>query len=773
MQLSRRSRLVAVTLALLGLASASLPAEALAQGKPKPVKAAPQKPAQKAPPKAAPKKPAPAPKAKPAAKPKPGKPGKRPGAPGGEPDEAVRRAIAGQPARLAKESPELAQMRELDRALFPTAHPKHEALVAEGTVLVDTEGPRRELTGLPAAGLVVPEPAGAKLESSPRDLSWLKQLEMPTLPVRFDARVVRYLEVYKNDPRGRAMVQSWIKRSGRYGGMIRRVLREQGLPEDIVWLALVESGFEPTSHSPAGAAGLWQFMPDGARIYGLTVDRWLDERLDPERSTLAAARYLSDLHKRFGSWELAFAAYNMGYGGLQSAIKKYNTNDFWELAKLEAALPLETSLYVPKIIAMSIVARNKAVFGCDNVELDPAVTFDHVAVRSGVPLRALAIAAGAPETELESLNPQLLALRAPPLPLGSKADTSFTVRVPAGVGPKAAKSLSSALGKEPKLERVALRWGESLDELAAQRGVRRSTLKELNGIRGGEVVRPGTVLFVPTQPEAGVRAEKAADKPVVVVPAGVPTRLAGKKRSFFRVVSGDLPAEVALALGVTLADLLAWNALDRGATLHEGMTLQVFVEPTKVLKNALLVDESEVRPLVVGTDAFFAHFEAQKGRKRVLVTAREGDTLAAIGKKHGLSGGMMERINGRGRNTALRAGETVVVYVPESAAPQKPEPKREPDEAPAVAREDDATRDEPDDEAEPSAPEAKPAAAKDAPKVSPEAPKVSPEAPKSGPKASPEAAAPVKPATQASPTPPAAPAAPKVAPPPAPPAPTP
>lgn len=693
MQHARRSGLVAVTLALLGLASVASPGEAHAQGKPRaPAKAAPQKPA-KAAPKAAPKKPAAAPKGKPAAK--PAKPTKRPGAPGGEPDESVRRAIAGQPARHAKESPELAQMRELDRALFPTAHPKHEPLVAEGTVLIDTEGPRRELTGLPAAGLVVPEPAGTKLESSPRDLSWLKQLDMPTLPVRFDARVVRYLELYKNDPRGRSMVQSWIKRSGRYGGMIRRVLREQGLPEDIVWLALVESGFEPTSHSPAGAAGLWQFMPDGARIYGLTVDRWLDERLDPERSTLAAARYLSDLHKRFGSWELAFAAYNMGYGGLQSAIKKYNTNDFWELAKLEAALPLETSLYVPKIMAMAIVARNKATFGCDGVELDPAVTFDHVAVRSGVPLRALAIAAGTAETELETLNPQLLALRAPPLPLGSKADASFTVRVPAGVGPKAAKSLSSALGKEPKLERVALRWGESLDELAAQRGVRRSTLRELNGVRGGEVVRPGTVLFVPAQPEAGVRTEKPADKPVVVVPAGVPTRLAGKKRSFFRVVQGDLPAEVALALGVSLADLLTWNALDRGATLHEGMTLQVFVDPSRVGKNVLLVEEGDVRPLVVGTDAFFAHFEAQKGRKRVLVTAREGDTLAAIGKKHGLSSGMMERINGRGRNTTLRAGETVVVYVPESAAPQKPEPKREPDDAPAVARED---RD--DDEAE-------------------------------------------------------------------------
>ena len=106
-------------------------------------------------------------------------------------------------------------------------------------------------------------------------------------------------------------------------------------------------------------------MPEGARIYGLTVDRWIDERLDPERSTLAAARYLADLHTRFGSWELAFAAYNMGYGGLLSSIRKYNTNDFWELSRLESGMPLETALYVPKIVAMAIVARNRAVFGLD------------------------------------------------------------------------------------------------------------------------------------------------------------------------------------------------------------------------------------------------------------------------------------------------------------------------------------------------------------------------------------------------------------------------
>ena len=292
-------------------------------------------------------------------------------------------------------------MRELDRALFPAPSPGAGApWAAEGTPLIDRGDPEVVASGMPPSpALVAPTPDVA------RDLSWLRRLTMPDVPVRWDARVVRYLEFYKNNPRGRSMVAGWIKKSGRYGGAIRRILRENNLPEDILWLSLVESGFDPTIHSPAGAAGLWQFMPEGARIYGLAVDRWVDERLDPERSTLAAARYLADLHTRFGSWELAFAAYNMGYGGLLASIRKYNTNDFWELSRLESGMPLETALYVPKIVAIAIVARNRAIFGVDDVELDPAASFDKVSVRPGVSLQSVALAAGTSTDKLARSQP--------------------------------------------------------------------------------------------------------------------------------------------------------------------------------------------------------------------------------------------------------------------------------------------------------------------------------------------------------------------------------
>ncbi|MGK3991143.1 transglycosylase SLT domain-containing protein [Sorangium sp. So ce136] len=606
---------------------------------------------------------------------------RKPGEPGA-PDEAARRVIAGTATPAGSsvgESPELRTLREIDQTLFPGAAPSAgPAWPVDGTLLLGAGEPRLEASGLPPSGLSAP-PAQAE---ETRDISWLRQLELPEIPVRWDGRVVRYLEYYKDDPRGRSAVVSWIKKSGRYGAAIRRVLREQELPEDLLWLSLVESGFDPTIHSPAGAAGLWQFMPEGARIYGLTVDRWVDERLDPERSTLAAARYLSDLRRRFGSWELAFAAYNMGYGGLLASIRKYNTNDFWELSRLEAGMPLETALYVPKILAIAIVARNLKVFGCDELELDPAVTFDKISLGSGVSLQSVATAVGAGAPEIEALNPQLVAKRTPPLPVDAKEQARWEIRVPAGAGARAAKSMPKLLEREPKLERYLVRWGESLDDIATFRGTTRWTLQSLNGLRPGEPVRPGSLLFVPAAEGVGVAAAEhllangaplsSEAKPVVVVPA---QRFSyeGRRRVFYRVVAGDGLRDLAAVLSVTPDEICRWNTLAPGASLHEGMTLQLFVPRSHRYDGVFLLDEAEARVMEVGSEEFFAHFEGLKGRKRVEIAAREGDSFSKIATRYGLSVGSLERINQRSRRSVLMPGDRLVVYVP-TTRPDEPPP---------------------------------------------------------------------------------------------------
>jgi membrane-bound lytic murein transglycosylase D len=667
-----------------------------AAGSPKPAAPKPQpSPAKggaaKAP---AAKAPAAAPSKGGAAPAKPKKGGKRPytrrAGEAGEPDEAARRAIAGvpsQPGRHTNESPELRAMREVDAALFPSVDPSAGApWPTDGLLPPDPAAPRVSTSGVPPSPELLPPPG----PDAPRDLAWLRQLEMPDIPVRWDARVVRYLEYYRSSARGRSMVASWIKKSGRYGAAIRRVLREQNLPEDIVWLALVESGFDPTIQSPAGAAGLWQFMPEGARIYGLTVDRWIDERLDPERSTLAAARYLADLRQRFGGWELAFAAYNMGYGGLLASIRKYNTNDFWELGRLEAGVPFETALYVPKIVSMAIVAHNRAFFGVDNVELEPAIAFDKVAVGPGVSLRAVAIAAGANETDVVAMNPQLLASRTPPFTPGSAATPgspaagpprgtgvepgpTWAVRVPVGAAARVSKSLAKYAQDESKLARHVVRWGESLEDVAGAHRTTRHALVALNGLRRDEYVRPGTVLLVPAAPGEGVAAaaERAVDppasRPVVVVPAqhfAYPDR----RRVFYRVAPGDALREVANALGVAADELIRWNALDPSSALHEGMTLQAYVPQGASLDSVLTLDAREARVLPVGSPEFFAHFEGLKGRQRVELVAKDGDTWRSVAKKYGVTAGMLERINRRSRSSPITPGDKLVVYVPNKGA---------------------------------------------------------------------------------------------------------
>jgi membrane-bound lytic murein transglycosylase D len=567
-----------------------------------------------------------APSAPPSAKPKP-KPKAAPGKAVSR--EAPKRAPAKPQADSAASA--LASLRDADRELFPqsvppAASPMPNEFPSPG--LADPERPVVRDTGLPPPPrwTETPEPG-----EQGKDLVWLRGLSMPEITVRWDGRVLRYLEFYHDDPRGRALVASWTKKSGRWAGSMRRALRDQGVPEDLIWVSLVESGFEPTVRSPAGAAGLWQLMPEAARAWGLVVDKWIDERLDSDRSTDAAARQLADLFRRFNGWELALAAYNMGSGGVVSAIRKYNTNDYWQLCKLEAGIPWETTLYVPKIIAMAVVAKNPTAFGIDASKVDPPVLSDSIQVAGGTALKAVAAAAGVALSEVEALNPQIRAGRTPPDDPATRQPVQWTVRVPVGRGSDTALAIQQLRPIEPK--------SEELPPAAP----------------APSVSAPVAVVPAETLP--------APDKRVVVVPAD-PVSVPGRKRVFRRVVAGDSLPDLAATFGVTSDDLKRWNALDPAARLHEGMALQIFVLEGLDLSRVVHLQETDVRPLVVGSDEFYAYFEGLRGRKRTTVVVQPGDTWDKIAKRYGLTAGQLERINHRGRSEKLVPSETLVVYAP-------------------------------------------------------------------------------------------------------------
>ncbi len=591
-------------------------------------------------------------------------------------DAAARRAIAGGPTAddvsMGAESPELRALRDAERELFPPASPvPGSAWPSNLPLVLRADGrPQVEASGVPPNR---PMP-GSQIESA-QDLAWLARLEMPDLPVRWDERVVRYLEYFRDDPRGHVTFANLYRHSGRWREMMRRTLRRKALPEDLVWVSMIESGFDATAHSPAGASGLWQLMPETARIYGLANDRWLDQRLSATLSTEAAADMLGDLHRRFGSWELALGGFNMGYAGLASVLKRYNTNDFWSLERTEGALPWETSLYVPKVFAAAVVAHNLASFGFGDVVVDPAVETDEITVPPGTPLALVAQAVACTPKDIEMLNPELRAARTPPAGERDGRDESAgagnvgTVNVPQGKGPTAMQGLSRLRRDQPPLDRYVVRFGETLEQIAASHKTSTQKLVELNAIAPGEAVRGGTVLLVPRVDGTAGDATPTSTglKPSVTVPSDVfvyPDR----KRVFYRVLVGDTLKEIGSALHVSTDDLGRWNDLDAGARLQEGMTLQAFVAPDADLSRVVVATESDVRVLAVGSEEFYASLEHDKGIKRVTVLAKAGDTIEAIGRRYDVSPRTMERINRRGRREELKAGTPVVLYVPSTTA---------------------------------------------------------------------------------------------------------
>lgn len=279
-------------------------------------------------------------------------------------------------------------------------------------------------------------------------VSALSRLTLPDLQIPTTRRTLKYVRFFTRSDRGRTMFEAWLRRRGRYQEMIETELRAARLPEDLIWVAMIESGFDARVRSPAGAVGLWQFMPATGAVYGLTQSRFIDQRRSPLLATQAAAHHLRDLYLRFEAWELALAAYNMGYEQLLAAIDRAGTTDFNELSR-RALIPRETAAYVPKIAAAALVANNLERFGFDRVDMGRPLDAAEIAVPPGTPLQIVARAAGVSTAAIRGLNPELLADRLPP----GKGD--FLVMVPAETMSRARAALPSLLDSEPLLSEDA------------------------------------------------------------------------------------------------------------------------------------------------------------------------------------------------------------------------------------------------------------------------------------------------------------------------------
>lgn len=445
----------------------------------------------------------------------------------------------------------------------------------------------------------------------------LKQIRSD-IPLVINDYVASYINFYST--RGKAtLIRGW-KRAGRYQAMIRRVFAEEGMPQDLIYVAQAESGFHPLAISRVGARGMWQFMHYTAPGYGLKRNWWVDERQDPEKSTRAAAKYLKDLYNQFGDWYLAIAAYNSGGGNVQRAVVRTGYADFWELYRRNV-LPTETKNYVPIIVAITIIAKNPGQYGLSESLTDIPEEVDSVLVDYAVDLRLVAEAIDAPAELLAELNPSLLRRTTP-------KDDEYRLTLPAGTKERYLTSIESI----PRDKRVLWRYhkvteGESLSALAKKYRTTSQAIAEVNNLQGGEL--------------------QAASRLVIPVTSGRATAGSSyaKKPTRYTVRKGDTVLTVADDFGVPPERVRRWNRL-KGNSLRKGRRLLIYkpVGPGEVVAEPKTEQASKKRTTA----------------KQTTHRVKGGETLSSIASRYGTTVAELRRHNGRAGNV-IKAGEVIVV----------------------------------------------------------------------------------------------------------------
>ncbi|MGB6974452.1 MAG: transglycosylase SLT domain-containing protein [Terracidiphilus sp.] len=373
------------------------------------------------------------------------------------------------------------------------------------------------------------------------------------LPLVMNDYVASYINFFANTQRGHNTLLHAFERSGRYRAMIQRVMAEEGVPQDLIYLAVAESGFQPRAIGPrtrsgGRAGGMWQFMP--SNNYGLLRNRYVDQRFDPEKSTRAYARYMKFLYNQLGDWYLAMAAYDWGAGRIQHAVARTGYASFWQLYKRHE-LPSETDNYVPEILAAIIIASHPKQYGFDDITLDPPVVTDTVSLDYSVDLRLVSDLVDMPVSELIALNPSLLGYVTPP-------DTSFDLHLPAGT----ASLFEQRVAGIPESRRDSWRYhrvaaGDSLASVAHDFHVSISELAATN--------------------QLGIHDSLDGVQALVVPVARTSTR-----GLLYTVHRGDTLISIADRFGVSLSELRRWNHL-RGIHVRAGRRIHV-TQPIRAVR---------------------------------------------------------------------------------------------------------------------------------------------------------------------------------------------
>jgi membrane-bound lytic murein transglycosylase D len=396
------------------------------------------------------------------------------------------------------------------------------------------------------------------------------------IAIPLNQRVLSYIELFQG--RLHDFIEEGMKRGSKYLPMIQGVFRAEGLPLDLAYVPLIESAFKPNALSRTKAKGVWQFMSGTALENGLRRDWYIDERSDPEKATIAAAKYLKTLSSLFsGDWHLALASYNGGPGRLQRAIKRVGVDDFWKLAETPKILPRETREYVPMILAAIVIARNPAQYGFE-FEAEAPPDYDQITLPRPVDLRRVAEWAGTTIDEIQSLNPELRRWTTP------VRAAQYELKVPAGTADRVLTRLQDA----PPIDLASLKWytvkrGDTLPLIARKLSVSKADLADANYLQVTARVSAGQKLIVPRETTVLLAARVERTVPVAESrPIKTPTALlaqnsvsSNRVKVLYRVQQGDSLASIARLFKTSVASLRAWNKIP-GSRVRPGVRLTIY-----------------------------------------------------------------------------------------------------------------------------------------------------------------------------------------------------
>lgn len=436
-----------------------------------------------------------------------------------------------------------------EHELQETDDPELQLVNAEPDAVLDQELAALSKTGQWGEKTTPVTAADGSEETSPYDF-----------PVVMNKQVEMYLDLFQN--RQHKHFQSWLARSGKYTSLMEKELEKAGLPRDLVYLSMIESGYRQRAYSLAHAVGLWQFMRATGKQYNLTIDQFIDERRDAEKSTVAAVTFLGDLYQEFGDWHLAVAAYNAGPGKIRNGLKKYKVDNFWDLAK-HNYLKLETKRYVPKLIAAIIIARQPEKYGFSGFAYAEPLAYDTIVVGPGMSLDAVSIIAGSNTATIKELNQELRQGKTPT----NRSD--YAVHIPAGSKELARRNmdrLHAYVSTGYKTHRI--RQGETLAKICRKYDINTTTLLKVNNLRSSKL-NVGTNLRIPY---STVKYQ--------LLPEGDAGQLAAYKDNLVlhRIKKGETISTISKKYCVPQEMIVAWNGLQSVHKIRAGQQLALYIE---------------------------------------------------------------------------------------------------------------------------------------------------------------------------------------------------